>query len=592
MKLFFRVFLLLFFNILFLHQALAIEPANCSGQYVTILNPVRNKDLWKDPNISQLTSQHNLIQKYNLPSTWLLQYDTLFDPEIVHATQNFSTNQEFGVLLEISPALAKQAGVSYAANKPWYDPSVVFLSGYSRSDRLKLIDALFASFKQVYGYYPKTVGAWWLDSYGAQYMVHKYQVNSLLIVADQLTTDNYGVWGQPPGIAYYPDKYNILLPASSVQNKLQALVLQWAPRHLTLGYLGSGPQNSNNSVQANDYLSLGKDLVFFKQVAGQYLNCQNTPNQLTIGLEIGQESVGLQTEFEKQLQYLLQEKKTNFTTPNKYFSIYQQAHPNLSPDLQLGDWQVTSKAKTNPKLNQQINYSNLPPFSDYYLPDSTSFLSRNLNNLKPTNQLTLPLGLVIFLFFSLIIYFKTTLQKTFVFILFYLNLFGFLLLTFYQFGYFVRFDSVSVNLAILFALSLLLSLPTVFFKPNLLLPTVPSLFFLFGQLSFTKLDTSWVLGYLHQFTLTGLSITSPAKIQFFHQELPLWAPSALRHMPTPSTNLLAFVLFPVLAILFNILLNKLKQPKVLVLAIKLFFILLSMYNFLNLFTLTPQQIGS
>jgi hypothetical protein len=88
--------------------------------------------------------------------------------------KDFNEGQELGLFLEVSPKLATDARVIYPNQRPWSDPSVIFLSGYKQSERKRLIDKLFGAFKEKHGYYPKAVGAWWIDSYSLNYLKEEY----------------------------------------------------------------------------------------------------------------------------------------------------------------------------------------------------------------------------------------------------------------------------------------------------------------------------------------------------------------------------------------------------------------------------------
>lgn len=95
--------------------------------------------------------------------------------------------------MEVSKKLAEKSRVYYPTGVEWYQPGAVFLSGYSRRERKKLINTMMESFKRETGRWPESAGAWWVDSYSANYLREKYGIKNLVIVADQRTTDDYGV---------------------------------------------------------------------------------------------------------------------------------------------------------------------------------------------------------------------------------------------------------------------------------------------------------------------------------------------------------------------------------------------------------------
>ena len=222
-----KILLVTFVLVLFISQIYFIAPqsvfavsTNCNNRFVTLVNPVRGRDLWKDKSLNPIQDQYTTISVYKFPATWLLQYDVLKDAKVLEEIKKFDDSSELGVLLEVSQSSAEAARVIYPHAVPWFNPNAVFLSGYSQSDRRMLIDKLFTDFRESFGYYPKSVGAWWIDSYSLNYLKEKYGIKAAMIVADQKTTDSYGIWGQWWGVPYYPSKVNILTPATSLENKL------------------------------------------------------------------------------------------------------------------------------------------------------------------------------------------------------------------------------------------------------------------------------------------------------------------------------------------------------------------------------------
>ena len=277
-----KIYILIFLAFTFLIQPgnlIASENTACDNRYVTLVNPVRSRDLWIDKSINPLKKQYDEARKNNLPVTWLLQYDVLKDKDLLKEIKSFNSAQEIGVFLEVSLKSTEAARVIYPHSVPWFSPEAVFLSAYSQSERRKLIDQLFEDFKSEFGFYPKSVGAWWIDSYSLQYMKDRFAVKAVLVVADQKTTDNYGVWGQWWGVPYYPSKANILTPASNRENKQDVVILQWAQRDPALA-TGEGPKFSNYSLQANDYIRQGKDTAYFQSLINSYLDCRNSLGQV------------------------------------------------------------------------------------------------------------------------------------------------------------------------------------------------------------------------------------------------------------------------------------------------------------------------
>ena len=194
--------------------------ATQSSQFITIVNPVRVSVYTPNP-VASLRAQYSIISHYKSPATWLLTYDVLNRPEMVTEFKKFSPNQELGIFLEITPEFSKAVGVEYHNTGSWHFANAVFLSGYIQEERIKFMDTVFAKFKEQFGYYPVSVGAWWVDSFSLQYMHDKYGIIANLGVADQYSTDNYQVWGTYWSTPYYPNINHAGIPAASTDNKIE-----------------------------------------------------------------------------------------------------------------------------------------------------------------------------------------------------------------------------------------------------------------------------------------------------------------------------------------------------------------------------------
>ena len=248
------------------------------------------------------------------------------------------SGDEPGLFLEVSKSLADKTGINYPENLKWSNPGAVFLSAYSQSERRLLIDTLYTEFKNNFGYYPKSIGAWWIDSYSLNYIKQKYGLSAVLIVADQKTTDSYGVWGGWWGYPYFPSKYNVLVP-SDYDNSLGAVAIQWAQRDPVKAY-GVGPTYSNFSLQANDYIRNGQNTDYFAKLVSVYLKCQNPIGQITVGMETGMEASEFQGEYQNQLKSLSETPNLHFVTMSEFAENSQIFIEIISRKLRLavGIW--------------------------------------------------------------------------------------------------------------------------------------------------------------------------------------------------------------------------------------------------------------
>ena len=56
--------------------------AKTDDQFITIVNPVRVSSYTANPERS-IEAEYRVVKNYNLPSTWLLSYDTLINDKII-----------------------------------------------------------------------------------------------------------------------------------------------------------------------------------------------------------------------------------------------------------------------------------------------------------------------------------------------------------------------------------------------------------------------------------------------------------------------------------------------------------------------------
>ena len=381
-------------------------PQESPQKFITIVNPVRSRKLWNDNSISHLEEQIEGIQKRGLKATWLLQYDNLFDEEIINIFNFLDGTQEVGAFLEVSEKWATDARVSYkVAVGDYYRPDKVFLSGYTPQDRQKLIKTYFNEFQSIFGRYPQSVGAWYIDA-NSQILVSKLGVKSALTVADQFDTDAASVWGKYFSMPYYPSKLNSLEPAINQSNRIPIVNIQWAQRDPVMGY-GKEIKDSRQSFQANDYTSNGYDFSYFDNLLAEYFKNDKTDFvQLTIGLEAGQEAVRFKTEFEQQLDRIYQLKKQNaveIATMEDFANWYTAKYPGISPPhfLKKGEsfWYMSPKLRVaifkegQDFLLKDLRYYSNIPYQDYLYADENPYLDRKIpavvDNLMFANQINL-----------------------------------------------------------------------------------------------------------------------------------------------------------------------------------------------------------
>ena len=201
-----------------------------------------------------------LVNEYGVDNTFLLQYDTVCDADFVSLFNSEATERtELGLWYEIVEPLTSACGIPYRSEKGWkWDWHIIpgYSMAYSPAQRELLIDEAMRKFKEVFGYYPKTVGGWVIDTHTLNYLSENYDISATAICRDQANTDAYTLLGGYFNGAYYPSKNNIFTPAQSADAQTDVPVFR---------LLGPCPIHNydNNKYSSDEFKSIGRRSACF-----------------------------------------------------------------------------------------------------------------------------------------------------------------------------------------------------------------------------------------------------------------------------------------------------------------------------------------
>lgn len=200
---------------------------NRSARIVNIVNFIRQCEpridwITEDVLYDTVVEQVNIMKKYRLKGTFLLQYDALMDARYQKLLKELPADMfEIGAWWEIPQPLVENSGYKWRGRYPWdWHADVGFATGYSPQERKKLADTYMADFKKIFGYYPKSVGSWFIDAYTLQYMYERYGIVASCNCKDQIGTDGYTMWGGYWNQGYYPSRKNAYMPAQNAENQI------------------------------------------------------------------------------------------------------------------------------------------------------------------------------------------------------------------------------------------------------------------------------------------------------------------------------------------------------------------------------------
>ncbi len=195
--------------------------------FIRLLEP-RSESITEDVLYETVVKQVEMMQEYHLGGTFLLQYDALLDKRYQNLLKDLPDSSfEIGAWWEIPQPLVENAGMKWRGRYPWdWHANVGFSTGYTPGEREKLVDVYMDDFKAIYGYYPKSVGSWFIDAHTLNYMYEKYGIIASCNCKDQVGTDGYTLWGGYWNQAYYPSKKNAYMPAQNRENQIPVPVFR------------------------------------------------------------------------------------------------------------------------------------------------------------------------------------------------------------------------------------------------------------------------------------------------------------------------------------------------------------------------------
>lgn len=170
-------------------------------------------------------AQIEMVKELNIENTFLLQYDTLCDSKYVELFKREKTDKiELGLWYEVVEQMTEAVGLPYRSEFGWtWDYHIIpgFSMGYTPEERELLIDEAMNKFKSVFGYYPKTVASWLIDTHTINYLTDKYEISAMGNCRDQMNIDAYTLHGGYFNQAYYPSRKNMFTPAQSEEMRVK-----------------------------------------------------------------------------------------------------------------------------------------------------------------------------------------------------------------------------------------------------------------------------------------------------------------------------------------------------------------------------------
>ncbi|UOB18467.1 hypothetical protein [Abyssalbus ytuae] len=195
--------------------------------FIRLLEP-RDSTITEDVLYQTVYKQVELMKKYRLKGTFLLQYDALMNKHYQELLKQLPRDSvEIGAWWEIPQPLVEKAGLNWRGRYLWdWHADVGFSTGYTPAEREKIADIYMEDFKKIFGYYPRSVASWFIDTYTLNYLYQKYHIVASANCKDQYGTDGYTLWGGYWNQAYYPSIKNSYMPAQNKKNQIPVPVFR------------------------------------------------------------------------------------------------------------------------------------------------------------------------------------------------------------------------------------------------------------------------------------------------------------------------------------------------------------------------------
>jgi len=189
-----------------------------SKQIINIINFVRGTEPRQEVDLlGTMEIQMKKLVELNLRGTFLFQYDALSNVVFVEMAKKYVEYFEFGLWIELTRSCVTTAGaIWHGRDQEWdWHGNICTAVGYDPNEREKMADTAMKKFKEAFGYYPKSVGAWAIDSVTLAHLERNYKISAACVCKEQWGTDGYTLWGGYYGQAYYPSKNHFLCPAQT-----------------------------------------------------------------------------------------------------------------------------------------------------------------------------------------------------------------------------------------------------------------------------------------------------------------------------------------------------------------------------------------
>jgi len=171
-------------------------------------------------------------------------------------------NETIISLLKTYSSLGDDAELSFGS---------IFFNEMNPEKRLEHVDSYVTAFRNVFGFDPALVEAYYIDAYTLSYIDSHYPSvkGSVGYVNHEIFCDNFksaGAYYMP----YYPSKYNALVPSNDTKNKLDVVMLPFIHRDVTNCVI---KESVNYNLNPQDgYPTVGDWSLYFRRLLYAFID--------------------------------------------------------------------------------------------------------------------------------------------------------------------------------------------------------------------------------------------------------------------------------------------------------------------------------
>ena len=177
--------------------------------------------------------QVKLVNKYDLPATFLLQYDALINPLYQDLLKSkLNDHSEIGAWWELTQPQIEAAGIKWRGEHSWVShANIAFSTGYTKEEQERLVDVYMAKFKGDIRHVPE-IDRLLVLSMRIPLGICTINIRSWrrATAKDQVGTDGYTLWGGYWNQAYYPSRVNAYMPAQTEEGQIPVPIFPYAGR--------------------------------------------------------------------------------------------------------------------------------------------------------------------------------------------------------------------------------------------------------------------------------------------------------------------------------------------------------------------------